>query len=93
MRQENYERNVMQMNKNKEMKGNMENKTNNNNNNDLVKKMEIIRAENGGDEPEDWVGAYTISLDKDKMKWRNLYFTKSYLWNMWSKCKNKINRL
>ena len=38
--------------------------------NDLVKKMEIIRAENGGDEPEDWVGAYTIALDKDKMKWR-----------------------
>ena len=38
--------------------------------NDLVKKMEIIRADNGGDEPEDWVGAYTIALDKDKMKWR-----------------------
>ena len=38
MRQENYERNVMQMNKNKEMKGNMENKTNNNNNNGNKKK-------------------------------------------------------
>ena len=37
MRQDNYERN-MQMNKNKEMKGNMENKTNNNNNNGNKKK-------------------------------------------------------
>ena len=37
---------------------------------DLVKKMGIINSGDGGDEPEDWVGAYTIALDKDKMKWR-----------------------
>ena len=33
-------------------------------------KMNSIEAYGGGDTPEDWVGAYEIALDNDKMKWR-----------------------
>ena len=37
---------------------------------DLVNRMKNIYGEGGGDQPEDWVGAYIIALDEDKMKWR-----------------------
>ena len=36
----------------------------------LKRKMETIKAKGGGDIPEDWVGAYKIATDNNKIKWR-----------------------
>ena len=38
--------------------------------NELQTKLASISATGGGDIPEDWVGAYEIVLNDEKMKWR-----------------------
>ena len=38
--------------------------------NDLREKMKTIHSYGGGDYPEDWVGAYKIALDKNRIGWR-----------------------
>ena len=38
--------------------------------NNLKKKIEFIKAYGGGDEPEDWVGAFKIALDTNIINWR-----------------------